>query len=157
MFEIKEILDVAIRLEHNGEETYRKAMASFADEEMNALLSWVADEEAKHREWFAALKARLDTGTKNPFLDEMSRELFNDLVGGQSFSLKEVDFAQIESAEELVSVFVEFEKDTVLFYELIEPFIEDPDTRTQLRQIIAEENGHIARLGEFKPAATARP
>ncbi|RPJ75593.1 MAG: hypothetical protein EHM15_03370 [Desulfobacteraceae bacterium] len=156
MFEIKEILDVAIRLERNGEETYRKAMASFADEEMNALLSWMADEEAAHRAWFAALQTRLDTGAQNPFIEEMSREVFNDLVGGQSFSLKEVDFSQIESLEELVSVFAEFEKDTVLFYELIEPFIEDPDTRAHLRQIIAEENRHIAQLSAFRPAAMAK-
>lgn len=156
MFEIKEILDVAIRLERNGEETYRKAIATHADEEMNALLAWMADEEAKHRAWFADLQARLDTGAKNPLMAEMSREVFNDLVGGQSFSLKEVDFSQIESLDELVSVFVEFERDTVLFYELIEPFIEDPDTRAQLRQVIAEENRHIAQLSAFRPAAMAK-
>jgi rubrerythrin len=156
VFEIKEILDVAIRLERNGEETYRKAMASHADEEMHALLSWMADEEAKHRAWFVALQERLEKGAKNPFLAEMSREVFNDLVGGQSFSLKEVDFSQVESAAELVSVFVEFERDTVLFYELIEPFIDDPDTRAHLRQIIAEENRHITQLSAFRPAAMAK-
>lgn len=156
MFEVKEILDVAIRLERNGEETYRKAMASFADEEMNALLSWMAEEEASHRRWFAALQAQLDQGEKNPFLEEMSREVFKELVGGQSFSLKEVDFSQIETPEALIAVFIEFEKDTVLFYQLIEPFIEDLDTRAHLRKIIAEENRHIARLGEFKPAALVK-
>jgi rubrerythrin len=156
VFEIKEILDVAIRLEKNGEKTYRDALSSSADEEMNRLLAWMADEEAKHREWFFALRAQLDKGSANPFFEEMSREVFNDLVGGQSFSLKEVDFSQIETAEELLSVFAEFEKDTVLFYELLEPFIEDPKTREQLRQIIAEEKRHIARLGEFKPAAMVK-
>ncbi len=156
MFEIKEILDVAIRLEKNGEKTYRDAMASSADEELNRLLAWMADEEARHREWFSALRAQLDKGAANPFFEQMSREVFNDLIGGQSFSLKEVDFSQIETAEELLSVFAEFEKDTVLFYELLEPFIEDPGTREQLRQIIAEEKRHIAHLGEFRPAVLAK-
>ena len=156
MFEIKEILDLAVRLEKNGEKTYRDALASSADEEMNSLLAWMADEEAKHREWFSALQAQLDKGAGNPFFEQMSREVFNDLVGGQSFSLKEVNFAEIGSPEELLCVFAEFEKDTVLFYELLEPFIEDPDTRTHLQKIIAEEKRHIARLGEFKQAALAR-
>ncbi|MFO7708527.1 MAG: ferritin family protein [Desulfobacterales bacterium] len=156
MFEIREILDVAIRLELNGEKTYRDAMASSSDTEMNALLAWMADEEARHRQWFAELKARLDRGTANPFFEEMSREVFNDLVGGQSFSLKEVNFAGIESPEQLLSVFREFEQDTVLFYELIEPFIEDPDTRAQLRQIIAEEKRHIEHLSEFRPAVLVK-
>jgi rubrerythrin len=156
MFEIKEILDVAIRLERNGEATYRKALVSSSDGEMNALLEWMADEEAKHREWFASLQMQLEKGAENPFFEEMSREVFNDLVGGQSFSLKEVDFAEIGSSEELLSVFTEFEQDTVLFYELIEPFIEDPDTRAHLQQIIAEEKRHIAHLKEFKPSALVK-
>ena len=39
---------------------------------------------------------------------------------------------------ELVSIFIEFEKDTVLFYEMIAPFIERGETRAQLEAIIAE-------------------
>jgi len=40
------------------------------------------------------LRTSLDRGSKNPFLETMSRELFDDLVGNQSFSLKEVNFAE---------------------------------------------------------------
>jgi rubrerythrin len=79
----------------------------------------------------------------------MSRELFENLVGNQSFSLKEIDFAALDSLEALVAVFIEFEKDTVLFYEMISPFIEDSETHTHLQDIIAEENRHIARLKDF--------
>jgi rubrerythrin len=155
VFEIKEILELAIRLEKNGEATYRKAMASCSDESMNALLQWMADEEVSHREWFAALKSDLDSGVKNPFIEEMSRQVFKDLVGGQSFSLKEVDFSKVGSTHELISIFIEFEQDTVLFYELIAPFIEDEETRGHLQRVIAEENRHIDRLREFKEAGVA--
>ena len=85
------------------------------------------------------------------FMEEMSRELFDDLVGSQSFSLREVDFAAVESLDELVAIFIEFEKDTVLFYEMIAPFVEDGATRVHLQTIIAEENRHIARLKDFNP------
>jgi rubrerythrin len=155
VFEIKEILELAIRLEKNGEATYRKAMASCSDESINALLQWMADEEVNHREWFAALKADLDGGVKNPFIEEMGRQVFKDLVGGQSFSLKEVDFSKVGSTHELIPIFIEFEQDTVLFYELIAPFIEDEKTRGHLQRIIAEENRHIERLREFKKAGVA--
>jgi rubrerythrin len=155
VFEIKEILELAIRLEKNGEATYRKAMASCSDESMNALLQWMADEEVSHREWFAALKSDLDSGVKNPFIEEMSRQVFKDLVGGQSFSLKEVDFSKVGSTHELISIFIEFEQDTVLFYELIAPFIEDEETRGHLQRVIAEEKRHIDRLREFKAAGVA--
>jgi len=149
MFEIREILDLAIRLEKNGEATYRKAILSSPNEDVKAMLEWMAAEEAGHAEWFSKLKIDFDTGSRNPFLEEMSRELFEDMVGGQSFSLKEVDFANVSDPDELVSIFIEFEKDTVLFYEMIAPFIESGETRTRLEAIIAEENRHIARLKQF--------
>jgi rubrerythrin len=149
VFEIGEILDLAIRLEKNGEATYRQAIRIASDEELKAALDWMAQEEVRHSQWFSKLRVSLDQGGKNPFLKEMSRELFDDLVGSQSFSLKEVDFAAVESIEELVAIFIEFEQDTVLFYEMIAPFIEDSLTRANLQEIIAEEKRHISRLRDF--------
>lgn len=151
VFEINEILDLAIRLEKNGEAAYRQAMQRSVDERLKAVLAWMAQEEAGHGQWFAGLRASLDRGGRNPFMEEMSRELFDDLVGSQSFSLREVDFAAVESLDELVAIFIEFEKDTVLFYEMIAPFVEDGATRVHLQTIIAEENRHIARLKDFNP------
>ncbi len=157
MFEIKEILDLAIRLEKNGESTYRRAVASSATPELSAMLEWMAVEEAQHGQWFADLKAALDEGIRNSFMEKMSRELFDSLMGSQSFSLKEVDFEQVTGIEELVSIFIEFERDTVLFYEMIMPFIEDDATREHLKGIIAEEGRHIARLEQFLSNAPKKP
>jgi rubrerythrin len=149
MFEAKEILDLAIRFENNGEATYRKAMDVCPDKGLQSLLSWMAGEEALHAQWFTRLKDGLEKGSRNPFLEEMGRELFQDVVGGQSFSLKEVDFTKVCTPRELVSIFIEFERDTVLFYEMITPFVEEAGSRAQLAAIIAEENKHIERLTEF--------
>ncbi len=49
--------------------------------ELVALLLWMADEEVKHANWFAELKLSLDQKSVNPFMEKMSRELFNDLAG----------------------------------------------------------------------------
>ena len=68
---------------------------------------------------------------------------------GQSFSLKKVDFTRISDIAALLKVSVEFERDTVLFYEMLQPFIEDPATLSQLAAIIAEENQHIEKLQTF--------
>jgi rubrerythrin len=149
MFQAKEILDLAIRLEKNGEATYRKAIQSSTDQELKALLTWMAEEEARHGDWFAELKSALSKSRKNPFLEKIGHQLLEEAIGGQSFSLKEVDFSKVAGPGELVSIFIEFEKDTVLFYEMIAPFIESGEARTQLQVIIAEENRHIARLKEI--------
>ncbi len=149
MFEIGEILDLAIRLEKNGEAEYRKAMGLVSDPRLAEMLEWMADEEVRHRRWFEDLKRSLSTGGRNPFVEEMGRNLFGNLVGTQSFSLREVDFEAIESGEELLAVFVEFEKDTAIFYEMIEPFVEEGPTRDQLRTIIAEEKRHVDQIRSY--------
>jgi rubrerythrin len=151
LFAITEIIDLAIKLEKNGEATYRRAVSQLENPELISLLNWMADEEVQHANWFAALKQQTATSETNPFVQEMSRELFDDLVGDQSFSLKEVDFSKIQSVEELLEVFIEFERDTAMFYELLIPFIEDEEVLAHLRRIIAEENNHIQRISEFMP------
>ena len=149
MFSANEILDMAIKLEKNGETVYRNAIPKVAKPEFIALLAWMADEEVKHANFFSNLKLELEANHVNPFIDEMSRELFDDLLGDKNFSLKEVDFSIVENADDLIAIFVEFEKDSVIFYKVLEPFVEDPVARQQLKKIIEEENQHIKHLQEF--------
>jgi rubrerythrin len=140
---------MAIKLEKNGETVYRNAIHKVVKPELIAMLEWMADEEVKHANFFSKLKLELETNRKNPFMEEMSRELFDDLLGDKNFSLKEVDFSLIENSEDLIAVFIEFEKDSVIFYKVIEHFVEDPSARKQLKEIIEEENYHIQKLQKY--------
>lgn len=149
MFSTGEILDLAIGIEKNGEAVYRDALEIVSEPDLVALLTWMADEEVKHAKWFSELKKDVETKSANPFVEEMGRELFNDLLGEKSFSHKEVDFSKVEQIDDLIAIFIEFEKDSVLFYEILEPFIEAESTLENLKKIIAEENNHIAKLQEF--------
>ncbi len=149
MFSAKEILDIAIKLEKNGETVYRNAIKKVAQPEFIDLLAWMADEEVKHANFFSNLKLELETKRVNPFVDEMSRELFDDLLGDKNFSLKDIDFSIVENADDMIAIFLEFEKDSVIFFKVLEPFVEDPVARQQLNEIIEEENRHIKRLQEF--------
>ena len=149
MFLIHEILDLAIRLEENGESVYRSAVDKTSRPDLVSLLKWMADEEVKHARWFSDLKEKVATDSINPFMAEIGREIFGDMLGKKSFSHQDVDFSKVERVEDLIAIFIEFEKDTVLFYQTLKPFIEDKDTLTHLEEIIAEENNHIAMLNNF--------
>jgi rubrerythrin len=149
VFSANEILDMAIKLEKNGEAVYRGAAEKVSSKELVALLLWMADEEVKHANWFAELKLSLEQKSLNPFMEKMSRELFNDLLGDKNFSLKDVDFSSVDEIGDLIAVFIEFEEDSVRFYQVLEPFIEDPVTLESLKKIIDEENKHITRLQEL--------
>ena len=149
MFSAIEIIDLAIKLEKNGEAVYRGAIEKVSSPEFVPLLEWIADEEVKHADWFAQLKDNLETKNENPFVAEMSRELFGEMLGDKNFSLKDIDFSSIEKIDDLIEIFIEFEKDSIIFYEVLKPFVEDPAARDYLGKIVEEEKRHIERLNEF--------
>jgi rubrerythrin len=149
LFTATELLDMAIKLENNGEAVYRSAIAKVKKPELVCLLEWMADEEVQHARFFSDLKLKLETKRENPFVAEMSRELFDDLLGNQNFSLKEVDFSSIDHSDALIAIFIEFEKDSLIFYKVLEPFVEDPVALEHLKKIIDEENLHIKQLQKF--------
>jgi rubrerythrin len=139
---------MAIKLEKNGEAVYRRAIEMVSKPELISLLEWMADEERRHADFFSELKRNLETNRPNLFMEEMSRELFDDLLGDKNFSLKEVNFSTIETSDDLFAIFIEFEKDSVIFYKVLEPFVEDPVALEHLKKIIDEENRHIQHLQE---------
>ena len=157
MFTAHEILDMAIRLEENGESVYRDAAAQTTDPDIRALLLWMAEEEVKHARWFSDLKKKIKTRSSNPFMEEMSRKVFGSLLGEKSFSHREVNLAAVDRIDDLIAVFKEFEKDTVLFYETLIPFIEDNHTLINIEKIISEEKNHITKLNEVLANQTELP
>lgn len=149
MFSEKEILEIAIRMEKNGEHEYRKAAGELSDETLVASLEWMADEEREHGNFFAGLLEELEVRAKSHFGEEMDAALLKDLIGGSSLSLKTVDFSKVEDIAELLNIYIGFEEDSILFYEMITPMIDNLDTRFQVERIVTEERGHIKRLKEL--------
>jgi rubrerythrin len=149
MFSVREILDLAIQLETNGEAVYREAVDKVTGPELANLLIWMADEEAGHRRWFSEIKKDFEIHSINPFIEEMGRKVFGGILGDKSFSHKEVDFSRVGDLKDLIGIFIEFEKDTILFYQTLIPFVQDDDTLKNIENIIAEENNHIQKLQDF--------
>ena len=149
MFSAQDVLDIAVRLENNGEKTYRNALQHAQHADLKDLLNWIAQEEQNHARWFTRLKDRLIQGEDRHLVAEMSRALVEDVVQGQAFSLQEVDFKTIDTPEKMIRTFIGFEDDTIAFYEILKTFIEDPAVTQQLEQIIAEEKEHIEQFSRL--------
>lgn len=146
MFSIEEIIDLAIRIEENGEKVYRGAVEKASTPSLAALLRWLADEELRHIEWFSQLKKGVNKTAGDPRAMELGRRILQGVVGSQSFSLEEADFSKLEQRRDLLKVAIEFEKDTVLFYEMLHPLVEDEDGI--MKKIMSEEKRHIEVLQE---------
>jgi rubrerythrin len=149
MFALSEIIDLAIKIEENGEEIYRRAFRETPHQSIAGMLERLADEEAQHTRWFENLREQADGEIEDPEVEEMGRTLLLGILGDQSFSLRDADFSRIDDLNALLRLSIEFEKDTVIFYEMLRAFIEDEQTLNQLKKIIEEENRHIELLQEL--------
>jgi rubrerythrin len=149
MFSLKDIIDIAVQIERNGERVYRRAAKKIEDPSLRSMLQWLADEETQHAKWFEALIDKVPGTGDFPEEEKMGRALLKNAVGAQSFSLEDAGLLSMENIEDLLKLAIEFEKDTVLFYGMLQPLIEDKKTLEQLHAIIQEEENHIARLKAF--------
>ena len=150
MLSISEIIDIAIQIEKNGEKTYRDAIEKVSSSSLASLLIWLADEEVKHVEWFEELKQTAGKAPVDPLLEEMGKKVLTAALGHQAFSLEEVNFSNISEIKKLLNVAIEFERDTVLFYKMIQTFIQEEKVQELLNLIINEENRHILVLQQFQ-------
>ena len=149
MFSAKELIDIAIRLERNAEDYYRQALNEVSDPSIESLLIYLANQEAKHIHWFEDLKRRVKTPSDQGGMPELGATLLERLIGNHRFSLEEVDLSKIDKVESLIELAIEFEEDSILFYEMLGTIIDNPDDLGVLKEIISEENRHIQVLKEY--------
>jgi len=146
MFSIREIIDMAIKLEKNAEIFYREAVEEISTPSLEPVLTCLADQEQEHAQWFEKLKRVVGEGEGSMDTEELSGTALGNLVGDQKFSLGEVDLSEIENVDKLIELAIEHEEDTIIFYRMLKSFLEAPEIQKELDNIIAEENRHIEML-----------
>jgi len=149
MFTMDDLLEVAVKMEKNGETVYRKSLKKIRQKALTDLLSWMAAEEAAHGRWFLEQKKRLALQPEEKALKEMIPQVLQDMMGESALSLDEVEFDKISTPLELLNTFIEFEKETIQFYELLEMFIETEEVLKGLKTIIREEKTHVEKLADM--------
>jgi rubrerythrin len=156
MFSLKDIIEMAIQIEKNGEKVYRKVLEEVSNLSLVSLLQHLADEEAQHVQWFAELEQPGDTVVDDPRVEKAGRAILQEILGDQTFSLADADFSHKEDVEALLSTAMEFEKDTALFYEMIRSFVQNQDVVRQLDTIIEQEYQHARDLEQFLGDAVSK-
>ncbi len=149
MFTLNDIFDLAVRIEINGQKAYRKGRDQVSEPALASMLGWLADEEARHENWFRRFRETVDSSSEDPRLEEMGKTVLQGVLGEQAFSIDGADFSKMEDLNNLLTLSLEFEKDTVLFYEMLSAFVEDEKVLEQLEQIIEEENRHVRFLQDL--------
>lgn len=139
---------MAIRIEENGERFYRDACEKVKDSAIRQLLVWNADEEVDHRNYFLSMKKTAMAARPINMQERLEGFFLQDAVADHAFSLEEADFGLMENMEELLQTAIGFERDSIMFYEMVESFVDDPEVIGHVKSIIDEEKKHIALLEE---------
>ena len=146
MFTSEDLFEIAIQIDKNAEKIYRMALSQATNEDLRTLLAWLVDEEARHVEWFLALRRKVENLEGDLQIAEIGREILLETIGGLSFSLENADVSGIQKDMQMLKVTIEFEKDKVQFFKMLRPFVEDREAQDDLERIIAEEQKHARQL-----------
>ena len=146
MFRMDEVLDLAIRLEKNGASRYHHWLSLTAEPQLRATLSWLADQETQHADFFAHLKEINAARSQAEPPDAQVDLHLEDFLGSRSLSLDDVEVLTLTNPGQVLQTALEFERDTILFLDMIKVFITEESALTQLAAVIEEERRHIDLL-----------
>ncbi len=146
MFTVADICNIAIQIELNGEQTYRKAASACKDAEMGEIFAKMADDEKKHAQWFESIRANKELTEEQREMEAVGKTLLQEMVKDKTFSLDRDSLHKTENLEALLHLSRGFEQDTILFYEMLSGFIDDQETMLHLQTIISEEQNHFKEL-----------
>jgi rubrerythrin len=149
MFTISEVFDLAIRLENNGENFYRRFVDSMVNGNLKVQLLWLADQEQKHANFFTRLKQESSAQAFEDLGEHPEGSVLQDFLGEHALSLDEVDPHSLADVPAVLQFALEFEKDTILFFDMIRAFITEQAVLEGLDAIIQEENRHIKVLQDL--------
>jgi rubrerythrin len=152
MFTIADIRDIAIQIELNGEKAYREASKNAVNPQIAEIFAWMADEEKRHARWFESIQSDKPLTEEQVELEKMGRQLLQEMVAGQTFSLEQNRLQNSDSSEVMLAQAGSFEQDTILFYEFLKGIMASEDDCRQLDSIIEEERRHLEQLEEMRRA-----
>jgi rubrerythrin len=150
MFTLNDVCNIAIQIEHNGERIYRAAGKRTDDPQMAQIFNWMADEEMQHAQWFESLHLPSPVPQEHQEIESMGRSLLQEMMKDQAFSLENDRMEAVADLAGLFELSIEFEQDTILFYETLRSFIDEADTVEQLNRVIGQEHGHVRQLESLK-------
>lgn len=149
VFTIGDIRNIAVQIERNGEDTYRKAAELVENPDLKELLVWMADQEQKHAKWFTSLESGQTLTAEQQELENVGKNLLQDMIKGSTFLLDLEELKNSSTLKEVLDQAIAFEQDTILFYKFLLGFLDDEETIKQLGEIIEEERSHITQLKQI--------
>ena len=151
-FNLDDIFQMAVRIEENGAEFYRKAAQTRTESSERVFLENLARMEDQHKHQFLRLYAQLPDHVKTPTAFDPKEEntaylmAMADAHDGEGNPDAAEAFTGTETIKEIVATAMELEKKSILFYIGLQELVPEKYGGDQIQAIIKEEQQHVAQL-----------
>ena len=149
IFNADEVFEIAVQIERNGANFYRKA-AEPAEGGSRDLLLRLAEMEDDHKKTFTAMQADLGAAEKRPVTFDPNNQAvlyLQAMAYGKVFSADPSEgLTGNEPMEEILNTAIGLEKDSIVYYEGMKAVVPATAGKEQVEAIIQQELGHIVDL-----------
>lgn len=152
-FSIKEIIDIGIQIEENGEAFYKNVAEKIKSDKAKDIFLFLQTEEIKHINMFKSIAEEADSYNDDEgiYNDEYfayvkalaSEHLFTNKGQGEILAQK------VTTDIEAIEIGINFEKDSIIFYQEMTKMVTDNDLEV-LNKVIEQEKMHLTKLTSIK-------
>ena len=151
VFNVAEVIDIGIEKEKKRRDFYALVAERFSEKEMKDLFTRLRDWEEVHIAKFTEIREGVDqfeTAESYPGEIEAYMKVFVDDKLYREFS-PAVFSKEVETPLDAIRRGISFEKDAILFFNELLPYVKTP-SKDAIRKMINEEKQHIVYLSELK-------
>ena len=151
-FNASEILQMAVNIEQNGITFYKTAQDKIEDPDVQKIFQYLEQAEIEHKTKFEVLKSMFSSSQPGETVWDPDNELdqYLQMMAGQHIftnkTVTEKRLAEIGTAEDALAMAIQFEKDSIVFYSILEDAVGEQGARQQVGQLVKEEKNHLRTL-----------
>lgn len=157
LFDVSEILKIALTIEENGIKFYREYAQKEENGKVKEIFSYLAEEEVIHKKLFGEMLSKIEKYEQEESYSGEYLEYFRSYVDNIIFNRKKIDkeISQIKDTLSAIDFAINRELDSIFYYSEIKNLV-PKSQRDKIDMIIEEERKHFLKLQEAKNLVVER-
>lgn len=151
IFNAAEVIDMGIEKEKKRRDFYAKVALEFSQPEIKKLFTKLSDWETTHIDKFTQIRKSVDESEATEKYPGELKDYMNALVDDKLYQeVSPKTFRKnVKTSNEAINYGIGFEKDAILFFNELLPYMRSPH-KAAIKKIIDEEKQHLIYLNQVK-------
>lgn len=151
---ISEVFDIAIAIEQNGENFYRKFAQETENKKLKDTFNTLAKMESDHMKLFEKMKETVlttipDTNTGYVDQEGLLKSYIRAFASGYVLDINAARELNSKDPIEVIKFAIGKEKDSIAYYLAVKEIVYSEENKNSVEKIINEEMKHIIELSEL--------